>query len=139
LIAPELAFYNIANVQLLGTDGWNSEELIAIGEQFVENAIFVDGFFADATAPSVETFVEQFLSRYEERPTLVAAQGYDTLNILVQLLQSGASTRLELRDKLLQLRDFPGVTGLTSMDQDGNAVKIPYLLTVKKGQIIQLN
>jgi len=139
LIAPELAFYNIAHVQLLGTDGWNAEELIVIGEQFVENAIFVDGFFADATAPSVETFVEQFLSRYEERPTLVAAQGYDTLNILVQLLQSGASTRLELRDKLLQLRDFPGVTGLTSMDQDGNAMKIPYLLTVKKGQIIQLN
>ncbi len=139
LIAPELAFYNIANVQLLGTDGWNSEELVMIGENFVEDAIFVDGFFTDAAAPSVEAFVERFLSHYEERPTLVAAQGYDTMNILVQLLQSGISTRFELRDQLVQLRDFPGVTGITSLDQDGNAVKIPYLLTVKDGQIIQLN
>ncbi len=139
LMAPELAFYNITNVQLLGTDGWNSEELIVIGENFVEDAIFVDGFFTDATAPSVETFVQRFLSRYEERPTLVAAQGYDTLNMLVQLLQAGASTRFELRDQLLQVRDFPGVTGMTSLDQDGNAVKIPYLLTVKNGQIVQLN
>jgi branched-chain amino acid transport system substrate-binding protein len=139
LIAPELAFYNITNVQLLGTDGWNSEELIVIGERFVEGAIFVDGFFTDATAPSVQAFVERFLSRHEERPTLLAAQGYDTLRLLVQLLQSGVSTRFELRDRLLQLRDFPGITGLTSMDQDGNAVKIPYLLTVKNGRIIQLN
>lgn len=139
LIAPELAFYNITNVQLLGTDGWNSEELIMIGEHFVEDAIFVDGFFTDASVPSVETFVEQFISRYEERPTLIAAQGYDTLHMLVQLLQSGTNSRFALRDRLLQLRDFPGVTGLTSLDQDGNAVKIPYLLTVKNGQIIQLN
>lgn len=139
LVAPELAFYNITNVQLLGTDDWNAEELTIIGEHFVENAIFVDGFFADATAPSVEGFVEQFLSRYEERPTLVAAQGYDTMNMLIQLLQAGVGTRFELRDQLLQLRDFPGVTGLTSLDQDGDAVKIPYLLTVKNGRITQLN
>ncbi len=139
LMAPELAFYNITNVQLLGTDGWNSEELIVIGEHFVEDSIFVDGFFTDAEAPSVARFVAQFLSRYEEHPTLVAAQGYDTFNMLVSLLQSGSSTRFELRDRLLQLRDFPGVTGITSLDPDGNAVKIPYLLTVKDGRIIQLN
>jgi ABC-type branched-subunit amino acid transport system substrate-binding protein len=139
LIAPELAFYNITHVQLLGNDGWNSQELTVIGERFVEGAIFVDGFFAEATAPSVETFVERFVSRYQERPTLFAAQGYDTLGIVVQLLRAGARTRLELRDKLLQLRDFPGVTGLTSMDPDGNAIKIPYLLSVKNGRIIQLN
>lgn len=139
LIAPELAFYNITNVQLLGTDGWNAEELIVIGEHFVEDAIFVDGFFTDASAPSVAMFVEQFISRYEERPTLIAAQGYDTLRMLVQLLRAGADSRFALREGLLQLRDFPGVTGLTSLDQDGNAVKIPYLLTVKNGRIIQLN
>jgi ABC-type branched-subunit amino acid transport system substrate-binding protein len=139
LMAPELAFYNITHVQLLGTDGWNSNELMVIGEHFVDGAIFVDGFFADATAPSVEMFVERFLSRYEERPTLVAAQGYDTLRMLVQLLQSGAHTRLDLRDQLLQLHDFTGVTGLTSIDPDGNAIKIPYLLRVQNGRIVQLN
>ena len=139
LIAPELAFYNIRNVQLLGTDGWNSRELIAIGERFVENAIFVDGFFADAKAPAVEAFVSQFLSRYEEQPTLVAAQGYDTMRMLAQLLQTGVATRFDLRERLLQVRDFPGVSGLTSMDQDGDAIKVPYLLSVKNGRIIQLN
>lgn len=139
LIAPELAFYNITNVQLLGTDGWNSEELIVIGEHFVDGAIFVDGFFADSTVPAVQAFTEQYRSRYQERPTLVAAQGYDTLRMLVQLLQAGASTRFELRDALSKLWDFPGVTGLTSMDVNGNAIKIPYLLTIKNGRIVQLN
>ncbi len=139
LMVPELAFYNITNLQLLGTDGWNSEDLIMIGENFVENAIFVDGFFTNSTAPSVVTFVQQFLDRYEERPTLFAAQGYDTMGMLGQLLQSGVGTRFELRDMLLQIRDFPAVTGLTSLDQDGNAIKTPYLLTIKDGRIVQLN
>jgi ABC-type branched-subunit amino acid transport system substrate-binding protein len=138
LIAPELAFYNITDIQLLGTDGWNAEELIVIGEKFVEGAIFIDGFFADATDPSVVAFVEPFLNRYEERPTLFAAQSYDTMRMLVQLLQAGVRTRFDLHDRLLQLRDFPGVTGLTSMDQHGNAVKTPYVLTVKDGRIVQL-
>ncbi len=139
LMVPELAFYNITNVQLLGTDGWNSEDLIVIGENFVEDAIFVDGFFTDSTAPSVAAFVQRFFDRHEELPTLFAAQGYDTLDMLGQLLQAGVSTRFELRDMLLQVRDFPAVTGLTSIDDDGNAVKIPYLLTVKDGRIVQLN
>ena len=139
LIAPELAYYNIRNVQLLGTDGWNSQELVAIGERFVENAIFVDGFFADAKDFAVEDFVSRFLSRYEERPTLVAAQGYDTMRMLAQLLEAGAATRFELRERLLQVRDFPGVSGLTSIQQDGDAFKRPFLLSVINGRIIQLN
>jgi ABC-type branched-subunit amino acid transport system substrate-binding protein len=139
LIAPELAFYNITGVQLLGGDGWNSPEIINIGERFVEGGIFVDGFFADASSPLVSTFVEKFQNRYGERPGLLSAQAYDTLMMIVQVLQAGAQTRLQLRDGLLQIRDFPGVSGTTSFDPDGNAVKILYLLTIRNGRIVQLN
>jgi hypothetical protein len=37
------------------------------------------------------------------------------------------------------VRDFDGVSGLTSMGQTRDAEKVPYLLTVKGGQIVQLN
>jgi ABC-type branched-subunit amino acid transport system substrate-binding protein/outer membrane protein assembly factor BamD (BamD/ComL family) len=139
LIAPELAFYNITGVQLLGGDGWNSPEIIKIGERSVEGGIFVDGFFAEASSPLVAAFVDKFQARYGERPGLLSAQAYDTLMLVVQVLQAGAKTRVQLRDGLLQVRDFPGVSGTTSMDPSGNAEKILYLLTIRNGRIVQLN
>ncbi len=139
LIAPELAFYNITGVQLLGSDGWNASKIIEIGERFVEGGIFVDGFFVDAPSPLVATFVERFQARYGKQPGLYAAQAYDTLGMVAQVLQTGIETRQQLRHGLLQVRDYPGVSGTTTMAPDGNADKILYLLTIRDGQIVQLN
>lgn len=139
LIAPALTFYNITGVQLLGTDGWNASEILAIGDRSLEGAIFVDGFFVDSPAPLVQEFVEKFRRRYAKTPDLLAAQAYDTLLLLAQAIKDGAKTRHELRDALLKVRDFPGVSGTTSFDDDGNAVKIPFLLTIQNGRIVQLN
>ena len=140
LIAPELAFYNITNVQLIGSDGWNSEDITTIGEQFVERAIFVDGFFAKSSAAAVATFASQFQQRYGEPPALLAAQGYDTLQLLAQMLQQNdITTRDDLRDSLFQVRDYPGLSGLTTITPEGDSEKIPYLLTIRRGQIVQVN
>ena len=138
-IVTQLATQNIKGIQLLGTDGWNAPALVAKDPQLLEGAIFVDGFFADAPAPAVQTFVEQFRDRYQETPDLLAAQAYDTLLMCAQVLKAGARTPTQLRDGLLHVRDFAGVSGLTSLGETRDAVKVPYLLTVKDGQIVQLN
>jgi branched-chain amino acid transport system substrate-binding protein len=140
LIAPELAFYNITDVQLLGTDGWNAPDIVNIGEQFVEGAIFVDGFFTGSSAPQVQEFVEQFQRRYQTAPNLLAAQAYDAIWMIAQVLRDGAHTRTQLRDGLLHIQHFAGVSGtIISMQPDGDANKIPYVLTIRGGQIVQLN
>ena len=138
-IVTQLATQNIKSMQLLGTDGWNAPALIAKDPQLLEGAIFVDGFFADASAPAVQTFVEQFRNRYQETPDLLAAQAYDTLLMCAQVLKAGARTPTQLRDGLLHVRDFDGVSGSTSLGETRDATKVPYLLTVKDGQIVQLH
>jgi ABC-type branched-subunit amino acid transport system substrate-binding protein len=139
LIAPTLALYNITNVQLLGTDGWNVPELVQDGEQALEGAVFVDGFFVDSPAVLVQDFVKRFRSRYEKKPDLLTAQAYDSLFLLAQVLSAGATSREQIRDGLRQIRNFPGVSGTTSMNVHGEADKIPYLLSVRGGRIVQLN
>jgi ABC-type branched-subunit amino acid transport system substrate-binding protein len=138
-IVAQLAKQNIKGRQLLGTDGWNAPGLVAKDPRLLEGAIFVDGFFADAPAPVVQTFVEQFRSRYNETPDLLAAQAYDTLLMCARVLQAGAHTSVQLRDGLLRIRGFDGVSGLTSLGETRDAEKVPYLLTVKDGRIVQLN
>lgn len=138
LIAPALVFYNITGVQLLGNDGWNASGLVKIGERFVEGAIFVDGFFTASPAPLVQEFVSRFAARYYEKPDLLAAQAYDTVWMIARLLQEGARTRTQLRDGLLRVQNATGVSGMTTIRPDGDAEKIPYLLTIHDGQIVQL-
>lgn len=139
LIAPALAFYNLTGIQLLGTDGWNEPALIEIGERFVEGALFVDGFFAASPSPIVREFVERFEARYQEQPDILAAQAYDTFRMIAQVLQQdGAKTRTQLRNGLLRVQNFVGVSGSTTMQPNGDADKTPYLLTIRNGQIVQV-
>ncbi len=140
LIAPQLAFYGIEGVQLLGPNGWNDAELPRLTRQFVEGAVFTDGFFRHSDYPFIQEFVENYFNKHGEEPTILEAQGYDTAGILLTLLNDfRINSREELRRALGQLQNYPGVTGATRFDFVGEADKILFLLQVQKGTIIQIN
>ena len=140
LIAPQLAFYGLDGVQLLGPNGWNDAELPRLTRQFVEGAVFTDGFFGHSDYPFVQEFVEHYFSRYGEEPTILEAQGYDIAGILLTLLNdSRVHSREDLRRALAQLQNYPGVTGATGFNFIGEADKILFLLQVQNGTIIQIN
>ncbi len=139
LIAPQLRFYNIVGVTLLGGRGWNSPELIRMGERSVEGALFLDGFFAGSKRPRVRSFVKSFREGIGEDPDLLAAQAYDVTTMVLKAIVEGAKTREELREALQSIRDFEGVTGRTSMDESGEAVKELFLLTVRNGKVVEVD
>ncbi|NIQ12675.1 MAG: penicillin-binding protein activator, partial [Gammaproteobacteria bacterium] len=140
LIAPQVAFYGLENIQLLGTNGWNDEELPRLARQFVEGAVFTDSFFLRSSYPFIQDFVAKFFNKYGEEPTILEAQGYDVAGILLTLLNdSRVNSREELRRALAQLQNFPGVTGATRFDLIGEADKVLYLLQVQNGIIKQIN
>ena len=140
LITPQLAFYGLEGVQLLGPNGWNDTELPRLTRQFVEGAVFTDGFFAHSTYPFVQEFAERYFNQYGEEPTILEAQGYDIAGILLTLLNdSRIQSREDLRRALAQLHSYPGVTGATRFDLQGEADKVLFLLQVQNGTIVQIN
>lgn len=140
LIAPQLPFYGIEGVQLLGINGWNSPDLLPLAGRYLEGAVFVDGFFRYSPYPFVQEFANDYFERYHEEPTILEAQGFDVAGILLSLLDRPEVTgREELRFALSQLKGYPGVTGATSFNPDGDAAKLLYLLQVQNGNIVQLN
>ena len=140
LIAPQLAFYGLEDIQLLGTNGWNDAELPKLARQFVEGAVFTDGFFRHSSYPFIQEFVELYFNRYQEEPTILEAQGYDTAGILLTLLDNPQlQSREDLRRALAQLQNYPGVTGATRFDFIGEADKVLFLLQVQNGTIVQIN
>ncbi len=140
LVAPQLPFYGLEDIQLLGTNGWNDPTLLKTAGKFIEGALFVDGFFRHSPYPFVQEFADTYYATYGEDPTILEAQGYDVAGILLTLLNDPrTNNRAGLRWALAQMPFFPGVTGATRFDSQGEAIKTLYLLQVKDGVITQLN
>jgi branched-chain amino acid transport system substrate-binding protein len=139
LIAPQLAYYNVIGITLLGTSAWNSPELVSEGKKYVEESLFVAGFFMDSQNPRIGQFVQDFRNTFGSEPTILEAQAYDAADLCVQILtKQEIYSHRQMRDGLAGVTAFDGVSGLTSFDAEGRSSKIPFILTVKKGKIQQI-
>jgi len=140
LIAPYLAFYDIRGIVLLGTSAWNSPLLVQRAGEYLQDAIFVDGFFAGSRSLAVADFVEEYLTTFGREPGLLEALGYDSLMILDEaFLRAQPKTRTGLRDSLAGIRGYPGLTGNTRFDRNGCARKNLFLLTIQDDRIQEIN
>ncbi len=139
LIAPQLAYYNVIGITLLGTSAWNSPELISEGGKYVSGSIFVDGFFKDSPNPRTKRFSQEFTNTFDSDSTTLEAQAYDAVDLVVQVLtDQEIFSHRQMRDGLMRVMGFDGISGLTSFDLDGKPNKIPFILTVTKGEIQQI-
>ena len=138
LIAPQVLFYNMRAVRLLGGSGWNDPRLLEHGERYVEGAVFVDGFFPGSAEPAVARFVNEFKMIFGRTPDIFSALGYDAARIIFSALARGAKTREDVRRYLAALRGFEGVTGLTDMGADNDAARQLFVLSVQEKEIRHL-
>jgi ABC-type branched-subunit amino acid transport system substrate-binding protein len=138
-IVPQLAYFDIKNVYLLGTNLWHSDSLIKIAAQYVQGAVMPDGFFAESASPRVRNFVRIFEETYQETPGFIEADVYDSAMILFHVVsRPHVRFRSDVRDELLNLENFPGVTGLTRFDENGEVQKKMHLLRIKGKGFIEL-
>ncbi|MCD6187170.1 MAG: penicillin-binding protein activator [Desulfuromusa sp.] len=139
VIAPQLVFYGIKDVKLLGINGWNSPDLIVKAGRFLKDAVFVDTFYPESKKPEVQRFMDLYRQAYQEEPTILSAQGFDIATLLLQIINDPeVGNRDDLRRKLDDLNNYLGVTGTTGFDLYGEAIKQLYLLQIKRGKIVEL-
>jgi branched-chain amino acid transport system substrate-binding protein len=141
LIASQLAFYDVVDVTLLGTNLWDSPKLIEIAGRYVRGAIFPSGFFAGSGFRGVDHFVEQYQLNFQEKPGLLAAIGYDTIRIIKEIVREGGEnirTREDLRSALAGIEGFEGVTGPMAFDSERRAQRSPLLLTISGRHLLPL-
>lgn len=135
LIAPQLSYYGVEDIQLLGSGGWHSQDLLTTVGDILEGATLVDALFVASNDPAVQQFVSSYRQKYHEEPTLLEAQGYDAARILLLQLQNpDVLSRDDLRLALTDMSDYPGVTGATRFDANGEAIKALYLLQIQEGR-----
>ncbi|MES0349925.1 MAG: penicillin-binding protein activator [Desulfobacteria bacterium] len=139
LIAPQFPYYDVGNVLLLGTNLWHSDKLIQTARRYVQGAIVPDGFFLESPSPAVQDFVMRFEKIFGSSPGFLEAQAFDAASIIFQLTNHpDVRSRRTMKEALMEVKDFPGMTGLTSFDETGDVDKQIYLLKIKGRRFVQI-
>ena len=135
-IAPMLAYNDVNNIRLLGTNLWDTPSLISRGQKFVENSVFVDGFLSTDPKFVSSDFFTNFKSTFDDEPGLTELQAYDSALILRQTVAAGETNRIGLQHRLASLQNFQGAIGLMSVNADREFIRPVTTLMVKDAKIV---
>ena len=115
-------------VKGLSTDG-------IAGADFVQAAGDAgEGWLVTQAAPNLEAipaaaqFVKDYTARFKTPPVAYSGGAYDAVNVIVAAVKKVAEsgqpvTRANVRDAILALKDFAGVTGPLTFDANGDRVQ----------------
>ena len=133
LVAREVKRAGIKAI-LIGSDGWDSPDLMKGGSEIFEGVYFANHFWAGSDDPLVKKFVADYRAKYGVDPDAGAATAYDAARMLFDAFKRAKSTEsADVRDALAQTKDFPGVTGKITLDANRNAQVPVYMLRIEKG------
>ncbi len=121
---------------LLGGDGWDSEQLAAIGKEAVEGCYYSNHYAPDQPSEEVQAFVSKYREAYNgQTPDGLAALGYDAAKVLAEAMKRAPSLDgKDLQAALAATKDFRGVTGVISMDENRDAKKAAVIVQMKGGK-----
>jgi len=93
-------------------------------------------FDTESEEPKVANFVSAFREKYGLNPSLYAAHGYDSLQVIAQAAIESGIEATEFWKGVRALRDFQGATGTVQFDERGDVQKFPRVYVVVDGRLI---
>ena len=125
------------DIQILGTDGISSEELIKLGGDAVEGILFGAFFHPDVEFSGTKEFTEKFVAKYGKNPDTYAALAYDSAKIVLAAIEKyGAEvTREQITEYIKGAQDFPGVAGPITF-KDNDVTRGVIVVTVQNGKFV---
>jgi len=124
------------SVPFVGGDGWDAAQLYAIGGKALNGSFFSNHYSPYDTDPKVQKFVADYKARYNVIPDALAATAYDAARIMFDAIKRANSLDGKaIRDALAATKDFPGVTGIVTFNENRDAVKPIVMIEIKDGGI----
>ena len=142
-------------VPLVGGDGWESEKLIEIGGEAMNGCYYSNHWALDAPDPRLQDFLKRYRDKFHGDPDAIGGLAYDAANVLLQAMEqlatsdpqafkglgsskAGTAERKEacgkLRDIIAATKDYTGVTGTITLDQNRDASKPAVVIEIKDGK-----
>jgi branched-chain amino acid transport system substrate-binding protein len=122
--------------KFVGGEGWDSPSLISVAGKSADGSFYTNHFSPDDPEPLVQTFVQTYKTKYGTAPDALSALWYDGAGLLADAIRRAGSTEsAKIRDALAATKNFPGVTGTVSLDEQRNASKPGVIVTIENGHV----
>ena len=127
------------NIRIMGMSNAYTQQIIQLGGRAVEGLIAPVSFFAGADNPEARYFVTEFTRRFGMEPSALAAQAYDSVGIFLEAIkQAGSLDRQAVRNAVQNIV-YPGITGMTRFDAQGDADKVFQMVIIREGRFVPFN
>jgi branched-chain amino acid transport system substrate-binding protein len=150
------------NIPLIGGDGWDSPRLVEIGGKALENTYYSNHYTPEDPRAEIQKFIGDYKTKYNEIPDAMAPLGYDATRIAFDAIKRSGILKEEnikeayqenpkakflmeaintpknrqlIRDAIAETQNFPGVTGVISVDENRNAKKSAVVLKIEEGKV----
>ena len=121
---------------LLGGDGFEAPQLLEIGGDALEGVYYSTHFASENTSAASRAFVDAFKTKYGSVPNGLSALTYDSIKLVADAItRAGTTEKTALINALAATKDFPGVTGRTTINAQRDADKDAAIITVKNGKL----
>ena len=125
-------------VPIVGGDGWDSPKLVEIGTAAgMNNTFFTNHYSPEDNSPASKKFVDAYKKEYGVMPDAMAVLGYDAAYVMADAIKrAGVADPAKIRDALEATKDFPAVTGATTLNASHDAVKSAVIIEMKDGKMV---
>lgn len=125
------------DAQFMGGDTWETQEFIDVGGKDVEGVALSTAFDREkASTEEAKKFLDAYTKEYNGEPSALTAMAYDAYLIAVSGIEKAgtATDTVKIRDAIAATKDLECVTGLTTLDENGDPIKGVVIKTVKDGK-----
>jgi ABC-type branched-subunit amino acid transport system substrate-binding protein len=127
LLLPQIGFFGLGSVQLLGTETWLAPAIMSAHGRTLEGAIVATPLVRESPEREWQEFVNLYEQRY--RRTLdspIAALGFDAVAVAVRAATGPLAG------------EHRGATGVMALTADG-VTRMPFLVRIQAGRLVPLN
>ena len=108
----------------LGSPGAENLKLIEIAEDASEGLIITSPpFNPNSKEKKVKDFIENYQKRYGSPPEVLAANGYDAIAIIAEIINKYGRTSEDVKNGLYKVKNFQGIGGEITFDEFGEVQK----------------
>ena len=125
------------DAQFMGGDTWETQEFIDVGGKDVEGVALSTAFDREkASTEEAKKFLDAYTKEYNGEPSALTAMAYDAYLIAVSGTEKAgtATDTVKIRDAIAATKDLECVTGMTTLDENGDPIKGVVIKTVKDGK-----
>lgn len=123
------------NVKVFTVGLAENPKVIEIAGKGADNVFYsYPSFQVNSDDSIVKKFVSDYKVKYGNEPDVLGAYGYDLLNITLLALKNNLESSEKIKNALYNIKDYQGVTGLTSFDQKGDVTKTAGIKIILQGK-----